>query len=351
MDQNSISGRSSLPTTDIKEGYQGHGVEGHDISIRANEQFINRAIAAAFYSSTIPNNIKGKMLDISDGTAALRYDVAITDPPMIKILNDNEMSATVEIRAKLKILGLPTNVRVSSTVIGSPDVSKDGQSIHFNVRDLKLGRISFGDEMRLPALMTRLLGDSISAAVRSDLLSQVKDIKIPLNMVPSMMESSSLKSSPFKLAAPCKDGNQNDKDAISPSDIIQIIGPGCVRLENGSMVVALDIQGTKAERKCQRGGPVAGHGLSVSISEATVNRFLQASWDKIPHCFNESGQMHFADHRSLTDVMISIFDLVSTFGSKRGKVRVDRSWVDYGAEITVRAANDQSDRWLKDRCR
>ena len=273
--------------------------EGFDIKVLIGDRALNRALAASFYS----NSGKGMTELVARGLemeGALR--LRLVDPPMMMSLDNDRVMATLGLEASAAVIGrrLEADVGVSAQIALA---SRTGM-VEMTVERFEVDTISLGDMMKLPHAVTEV----IEGAVRGFLQGSGRELmtrEIPLP--------------PIKMSIPLA-GSKEEMELVMEK----------VHAIDGGIVIGLS-----AGPSSGSGGPLIDHAsdVAVMVSGPFLLRMLDEMWDQLPHEFTTTKRTDVPDYRSILDIFVGAFDFLRTLGTRRERVRVDRSWVESSALI------------------
>jgi len=186
--------------------------------------------------------------------------------------------------------------------------------------------------LRIPYFLIAPVTRAISLALKRNLFrrisrlsvsASIQPIPLPINMLTERLgESLPISGLEFSLDSSQKEG------ATLP---LTIAGGGLFR--RGVAYGAVNFLDHVTGDFTSINAPDNVADLQIAISSPAIQSLVQHIWPYLPQKINRSNKVDVPDYRTMVDAMVGIFDSVRTFGVSRRKVRVDRSWVDYGATI------------------
>ncbi|MBO3753623.1 MAG: hypothetical protein FGF53_01890 [Candidatus Brockarchaeota archaeon] len=295
---------------------------GYDIVAEVNERFVDRALAAAFYTSSFPE-VKGSYTP--SGTppslssyAKVDYEVRIREPPMVDAFAGNVVRLLFNVEAVLKVLsGLRLEFDAIASVETSPTYNQNTRTLDLNLKGARIGEIKINDKYGLSTEFLNHVNQAIAAAISSGVLDTVEKVQIQPVL--------------YSLDLPY----------MPPGPANQLtIGLGNVKILNPQVIAAaVNLLGYTGGSINQVMDFTDGLDMAVGVSEAAMHRVFDFWWSRTTHpkSVTETGSWDIPVLDDLLDAVADLFDIatsLATLGFLETDYAVLRSWIDYGATVS-----------------
>jgi hypothetical protein len=294
---------------------------GYDVVAEVNERFVDRALAAAFYTSSFPQ-VKGTYTppDVPPSFSAyskVEYEVLLKEPPTVDAFAGNVVRLLFNLEAALKVLGgLRLEFDVIASVEASPSYNQATRVLVLDLKKARIDEIKIDDKYGLSAEALNYVNKAIAAAISSGMLDK--------------MEKITLQPVLYSLDLPY----------MPPGPANQLtIGLGNVKILNQQVIAAaINFLSYNGGNIAQVTDFTSGLDIAVGVSEAAMHRVFDFWWDRTTHpkSVTETGSWDIPVLDDLLDAVADFFDIATKLGSL-GFLETDyavlRSWIEYGATV------------------
>jgi hypothetical protein len=156
-----------------------------DLLIEVKEDLINRALAAAFYSSALPT--------IAEGTVAvsrklplemkylgdLQFKLRLKEPPTVDAVRDGALRLLFNLDFALTLLhGLRFEFDLTASVAVVPALQPKTNGLIIDISQGQVDEILYHDQSEIPAATVEALNEVIKAAIKSHLLDKLEHLNL-----------------------------------------------------------------------------------------------------------------------------------------------------------------------------
>ena len=289
---------------------------GFDFVAEINETLVNRALAAAFYTTAIPHTIAGDYtpsgVEIPTELrpyAEVEYEIRLKEPPTVDAFTGNVVRILFNVESVLKVLGgLRLEFDVVASVEASPTYDQTARVLTINLKTARIDKLDINDKYGLSKEVLSRLNSVIAAAIRSGVLEKVEKISV------ATIASVDLPDMP-----------------PGPSNKLKI-GLGNIKILNRSVLAVclnfLEYVGGDIARLTDFSG---GLDFCGEVSEAAMHRVFDFWWDRTTHPKN----VNISDRYTVPglDTAAEVALALSTLGLSLAIVDLN-SWIEY--DVTVR---------------
>lgn len=296
---------------------------GYDFVAEINEILVNRALAAAFYTTTIPERVKGSYTP-PDAPPALStysridYELSLKEPPTVDAFSGNIVRILFNAEVVLNVLGgLRLEFDVTASVEASPTYDQASRKLTIDLKNSRLDTLAINDEYELPQDVLNKFNEAISAALRTDILDEVETIDV----VPIL----------YSLELP----------DMPPGPANRLtIGLGNIKILNQSVMAAcINFLGYTGGDITQVTDFSVGLDFCSGFSEAAMHRIFDFWWARTTHPKSGSASGRY-DIEAVDDVLDTLADIgidlttkLASLGFVETDVSVDESWLEYSATV------------------
>lgn len=296
---------------------------GFDTVVEINESLVNRALAAAFYTTTIPHTIDGTYTPPNVPPellpyAKIEYKIRLKEPPTVDAFTGNIVRILFNIEAILTVLGgLVLEFDVASSVEASPTYDQAARKLTIDLKAARLVKVDFQDTYGLSQEVLQRLNSAIAAVVRSGILDQVETVDIA-----PVLYSIDLPDMP-----------------LGPDNQLTV-GLGNIKILNRSVLaVCINLLGYTGGDINRLSDFSGGLDLCGGVSEAAMHRVFDFWWERTTHPKSISNEGRYDIPvlpnvlDALTDVGVDVTSALATMGLYIADVDVIGSWIDYRTSV------------------
>jgi len=293
---------------------------GFDFVVELNERFVNRALSAAFYTTSIPDAVSGHVRGVE-------YIIKLNEPPTVDTFVGNTIRVLFYAKATLKKFGFTFEFDVKAYVDASPTYNPTSRELTLNLKQAKVEDIKIGDKdgwfkiifwrIKLPSFILNLFNTVLAAVINSGVLDKAETVDVS-----PIVHSLDLPEMP---PGP---GNQLTIALGNIKILNQNVMATCVNFleyTGGNIAHLTDFSG--------------GLDFCCGVSEAAMHRVFDFWWNKTTHPKTVTNEAS-SDIPVLADLLSFLanigFDLtveLASLGILETDFAVDRAWIDYGATV------------------
>ncbi len=292
---------------------------GYDFVVELNERFLNRALAAAFYTTSIPDALRGNVRRIP-------YLIKLNEPPTIDAFSREIIKILFYINARIKKFGITFEFDIKINIEASPKFDQSSRKLMLNLLKARIEDIRIGDKrgwlklfawrIRLPRFILNLFNSILVYVINSGVLDRVETIDI--SPILGSMELPYMPQGPGNLLT---------------------IGLGNAKVLDQSVLAVcvnfLDYNGGNIEGLTNFSADLD---FCAGVSESAMHRVFDFWWARTTHpkSVTSTGSMNVPVVADLLSAVGNGFDLAAeaaTMGFVEPDLTINRAWVDYGATV------------------
>jgi len=295
---------------------------GYDFVAEVNENLVNRAIAAAYYTTLIPAVVEGSynFTEIPPGLGAyarVDYELRLKEPPTVDAFVGNKVRLLVKAEVVLRVLGgLRLEFDARASVEASPTYDQATRKLTIDLKEANIEEVEIDDEYELEDEVINAFNRVIRAAITSGILDEIEKIEV----TPIL----------YSLELP----------EMPPSNKLTI-GLGNLKILNQSvMAVCINFLGYTGGSIAQVTDFSGGLDFCGGFSEAAMHRIFDFWWARTTHPKSASASGRY-DVPVLDDVLDTLADIgidlttaIASAGFLESDVAVEDSWIDYSASVS-----------------
>jgi hypothetical protein len=333
---------------------------GYDLLVEINERMINRALAAAFYTSYF-SNFKGSIVPRIPGPlgkiAEVRYDILLTDPLILDMVPKDKAKLWVNGIANLELAGgIRVSASLSASLLVTIKMDPSTNKMMVALQEIKIAELKFLRRYRLTDPMNMLLNAALKEVIGSHLLQALVDRNII-----SILEipvSSLIRMDKLKINEKAKVSVLPGLPGIALVDatidvpVSELIPEGTIDLGKEVDVAVtpsyfgvINMTTMAAAVSFQEGfigDPEGvkdftnGNDLAIGLSEASLHRILDDLWPQLPEWMTGNAKIDVENVKELMDSLKGLYDMpanLNTLGLPQKRTQVDKAWVDLMVKI------------------
>ena len=330
---------------------------GYDIVVELDKEFLNRLIAAAFYT-TGPMRFYGTMdlpevfsedLEIGaissavsaavSGSTEVEYDIHINKPPQVYAFKDNVIQIVTNLDVSLTALG-GVEVDLDSTVFADLEINFGGNEVLLCPKDAEIGNVSINEEHIFSRNLINQFVKITGEIIKENLLEKYEKIRIPVTSF-----STHLPASPDLLAMPAG----KDEAAVTigePEEIgkgFNLAVEDLKTLSREEIAVCMNLMGYAGGDITKVSDFSSGHDISIGISEEGMRRVFRFWWENTTYPKYQEINGTYSVPLDFINTLADMAELGSelfTLGFVKGKWDVQEISLDYSAEVSINEMPD-----------
>ncbi|WP_456469295.1 hypothetical protein [Archaeoglobus sp.] len=301
---------------------------GYDFVGEIGEEFLNRAMAAAFYTTTIPHTLEAEYepenvpLELEE-YAKVSCKLHLKYPPTVDFMKEDVVRVLFDIEAFLKVLGsLKLEFDVAASAQCSLTYNQETRILSVDFEAAQFDELTINDKYDLPENVLKIINKAIKATLDSELLENVGRIEIA-----PILHSAELPDMP-------------------PGEELTI-GLGNVKILNDRVgAICLNFLGYSGGSIAEMTDFTNGLDFCCGISENAMHRIFDFWWSRTtnPKSGSTSGRC------DLPEIIDSILEAiggipgiavkVATLGFGEVEFDVLESWMDYSVAFRITSKPD-----------
>jgi len=270
-----------------------------EVIILLKDTVLNRALAASFYTPS--GRGLTDMISQTLGIDGPGRELRLLDPPMVMALGEDELLVSFGAEISAKVLGRRVEADVAATA--QIKVRSSAGAAMLEIRDINMDRVGMGGWIEAP----RMVMGALDSVLRGYFAAPMGG--------PLIRELPS-----FPMTVP------------SPGPEMTSIDLHITNLEVHEGVVTLGMSTTPGETAALPSLKPDGD-IIIRLAEPFLEHILLNAWEQVPHQVSIERRIDVPDYRSFLDVFKGATDLLLARGWKKDRVRIDRTWLEAGAEI------------------
>ena len=325
---------------------------GYDIVVELDKGFLNRLIAAAFYT-TGPMRFYGTM-DLPEvfseepeigtvssavsaavsGSTEVEYDIRVNKPPLVYAFKDNLIQIAVNLDVSLTALG-GVEVDLDSTMFADLEINFESNEVIIYPKDAEIGRVSIKDEPEFSRGMINQFIKIIGEIIKVNLLEKYEKIKIPVTPI-----STHLPASPDLLAMPA-DKNEAAVTIGDPEKDekgFNLAVENLKTLSGKEIAVCMNLMGYAGGNITKVSDFSDGHDMGIGISEEGMRRVFKFWWENTTYPKYQEINGTYSVPLDLINTLTDMAELGSelfTLGFVRGKWDIQEISFNYRAKVSI----------------
>ncbi|MDP2663571.1 MAG: hemopexin repeat-containing protein [Dehalococcoidia bacterium] len=156
-----------------------------DFLFEIKEEFIDRALAIAFYTSAMPTIVNGKVAISQKLPPEMSYlgdldfEIRLKEPPTVDAIEGNAIRLLLNIEFALSMLkGLRSEFDLVVSLAVVPTLQPQQNRLIADLSQGQIDEITFNNRDRLPRKAIKALNEVIKAALRTHLLDKLEEIDL-----------------------------------------------------------------------------------------------------------------------------------------------------------------------------
>ena len=156
-----------------------------DLLLEIREDLINRVLATAFYTSSIPTIANGTLLVSSKVPAEMKdlgnvdFEFRLLEPPTVDAIKANAARLLFNIEFSLSLMqGLHYEFDITLTIAAVPTLKTAQEHLMLSFNEGKIDEVVFNDKSKTPAKAIKAIDKVIAGILKTHLLDKLKDIDL-----------------------------------------------------------------------------------------------------------------------------------------------------------------------------
>ncbi|MGB9979755.1 hypothetical protein [Methanobacterium sp.] len=330
---------------------------GYDIVIELNKGFLDRLIAAAFYTigsmrfygtMDLPE-VFSEDLEIGaissavsaavSGTTEVEYDVRVNKPPRVYAFKDNLIQIVTNLDISLTVLG-DTEVDLDSTVFADVEINFESNEIVVYPKDAEIGSVSINEEHIFSRNLINQFVKITGEIIKEKLLEKYEKIRIPVTSfstpVPVSHDLLAMPEGKNEAAVTIGDPEKDEKG-------FNLAVEGLKTLNENEIAVCMNLMGHAGGDITKVSDFSGGHDIGIGISEDGMCRVFKFWWENTTYPKYEEINGTYSVPLDLTGTLTDMVELgaeLFTLGFLEGKWDVQDISFNYRAEVSINEMPD-----------
>ena len=156
-----------------------------DLLIEVKEDTVNRALAAAFYTSAFPTTVEGKVAVSQKLPPEMKYlgdvefELRLKEPPTVDAIRDGALRLLFNIDFALTMLhGFRNEFDLIASVAVLPELQPQKKNLILDLSQFQVDQIVYNDRSAIPAGAVKALNEVIKASLKSHLLDKLENLNL-----------------------------------------------------------------------------------------------------------------------------------------------------------------------------
>ena len=327
---------------------------GYDIVVELDRGFLDRLIAAVFYT-TGPMRFYGTMdlpevfsedLEIGaissavsaavSGTTEVEYDIHVNKPPRVYAFKDNVIQIIINLDVSLTALG-GMDVDLDATVFAEVKMNFEGNEVLVHTKDAKIGSVSINDEHEPSRGMINQFIRIVGEIIKENLLEKYETIRLPAAYF----------STPLP-ASPALPAGKNEA-AVTIGDLQERVEGFNAAVENlktlneKEIAVCMNLMGHTGGDITKVSDFSGGNDVAVGISEEGMRRTFKFWWENTTYPKYQKIDGTYSVPLDLINALADMAGLgaeLFTLGFVKGRCNVQEISFNYSAEVSINETPD-----------
>jgi hypothetical protein len=292
---------------------------GFDFVAIIGERFLNRALAASFYSSLLPVKFEGtrKVLELPSPLEKLtQYDfsVRLKEPLIVDAFTKGKVLLVSSLDVTLKpITGLPIHVDTDIQVLADPVYDAKTGLLRFELIEVEVTDMSLNDAVNVPAILVEQINEFLKKLMSEGFMNTANEIQVA-----PVLNSLALPGLPQSMMLAVSSGKA---DVLSDDAVVLAADLG--EIHEGDFSKINDFS--------------EGNDFAFAITRGTLQRVFDYWWE---HTYtNRIGKSTGStDIQPIQDLLDAVSDAFIEFPSKLLSlgfidlyITIERVWLEYEA--------------------
>jgi hypothetical protein len=330
---------------------------GYDIVVELDKGFLDRLIAAAFYTAG-PMRFYGTMdlpevfsedLEIGaissavsaavSGSTEVEYDIRVNKPPQVYAFKDNIIQIVTNLDVSLTALG-GVEVDLDSTVFADVNINFESNEVIIYPKDVEIGNVSINEEHIFSRNLINQFVKITGEIIKVNLLEKYEKIRLPVTSF-----STHLPASPDLLAMPAS----KDEAAVTIGDPqesekgFNLAIEDLKTLNKKEIAVCMNLMGYTGGDITKISDFSGGNDIGIGISEEGMRRVFKFWWENTTYPKYQEINGTYSVPLDLTGTLTDMAELgtdLFTLGFLEGKWDVQDISFNYRAEVSINEMPD-----------
>ena len=295
---------------------------GFDFVAIINERFLNKALAASFYSSIFPVKFEGKknVLESPQPLSMLtefEFSVKLKEPPIVDAFKKGSvfLGSSLEVMVKA-ITGLTVQLDMDIEIEADPVYDIETGLLHFKLLNAEIQNMNLNEVYNVPDILLNQINDLLKDLIADGFMNQVNEIKIA-----PVLSSLTL-------------------PGISEGTLLQVSSGKADVLNDEAVMLAIDLKETAIGEYSEIVDFSEGNDFALGITEQALHRIFDDWWESTlaPKEGKSTGSTEIKPIQelfdALTEALIEFPSKLLSIGFLNLYIEIERVWIEY--ESTAR---------------
>jgi hypothetical protein len=295
---------------------------GFDFVAIINERFLNKALAASFYSSVFPVKFDGKKSLLGSAQPLSRltefdFSVRLMEPPIVDTFKEGNvlLGSSLEVEVKA-ITGLSMKLDMDIEIEADPVYDVEKGLLRFKLLAVEITNMNLNEVYDVPDLLLNQINDILKGLITEGFINQVDEIRLA-----PVLSSLTL-------------------PGISEGTILSISSGKADVLNDEAVMLAIDLKNTALGNYSEIVDFSEGNDFALGITERALHRIFDDWWESTlaPKEGKSTGSTEIKPIQelfdALTEVVIEFPSKLLSIGFLNLYIEIERVWLEY--ESTAR---------------
>ena len=330
---------------------------GYDIIVELDKRFLDKLIAAAFYT-TGPMRFYGTIdlpevfsedLEIGaissavsaavSGTTEVEYDIHVNNPPRVYAFKDNIIQIMINLDVSLIALG-GIDVDLDSTVFADLEMNFESNEVVVYPKDAEIGNVSINEEHIFSRNLINQFIMIVGEIVKENLLEKYEKIRIPVTHfstpLPVSPDLPALPAGKDEAAVTIGDPQESEKG-------FNLAVENLKTLNKKEIAVCMNLMGYTGGDITKISDFSSGNDIGIGISEEGMRRVFRFWWENTTYPKYQEINGTYSVPLDLINTLADMAELgaeLFTLGFVKGKWDVQEISFNYNAKVSLNEMPD-----------